>query len=77
MRKRYPAWVYGLILLLVLLTGFIYRACYERAPPISARVARSAKSHGERAHAIGGFSWVTCRAAPDNILCSRGAVLVA
>ena len=37
--RKYPWWVYGLIALLVLIMGFVYRACYEYPPAVSARLA--------------------------------------
>lgn len=37
MRMRYPWWVYGVIAVLVLSLGFLYRACYEHPPSISAQ----------------------------------------
>jgi hypothetical protein len=38
-KKRYPWWVYGLIALLVLVIGFVFRACYESPLAASARTA--------------------------------------
>jgi hypothetical protein len=38
-KKRYPWWVYGLIIVLVVAIGLVYRACYERPPAVSARAA--------------------------------------